>query len=330
MDFRTYPKVELHLHLDCSVSYDVVHKIDPTISQAAYERDFTAPAKCTDLVEYLKRAEKGTALMQSRENLYLVATDMLRQLQRDNILYAEIRFAPFLHTEQGLSVEEVVEVVNAATAEASAATGVEARLILCTLRHFSPEQSMQTVQLVERFRDTHVVGLDIAGDEAGFPLDAHAPAFQYAVEHAIARTAHAGEASGPASVWETLERLQPARIGHGARSIEDLKLVEILRQERIHLEICPTSNLQTSLCATYADHPIDQLYRLGVPLNVNTDARATTPITLSAEYAKLNQTFGWERTHFLQSNLQAIQASFLPGEEKQRLAQRLQAGYAAL
>ncbi|GHO88472.1 adenosine deaminase [Dictyobacter formicarum] len=328
MNIQAYPKVELHQHLDCSLSYQVVHAIDPTITEETYRHEFVGPARCTNLADFLKRAPRCIALMQTPEHLRMVVDDVMDQLKRDNVLYAEIRFAPLLHTQQGMSPEEVVEVVNAALTNAITTTGVEARLILCILRHFHAEESMQTVHLVEQFRGTNVVGLDIAGDEAGYPLDEHIGAFEYAIEQGIFRTAHAGEALGAESVWETLRYLEPTRIGHGARSIEDPTLVEKLRAEQIHLELCPASNLQTNMYDTYVDHPINQLYQQGVSLSVNTDNRTITPVTLKQEYEHLHQYFQWGKEHFLHCNLRALQASFLPEETKSRLIERLRTMYA--
>src|SRR5438270_1026508 len=182
MDFSVYPKVELHLHLDCSLSYNVVRKINPSITEEAYRHDFIAPAKCTNLADFLTRAPQSIALMQTEEQLRLVVFDVFEQFQRDRLLYAELRFAPLLHTDKGLSPERVVEVIESATSQACGSSGIEARLILCTLRHFSTEQSLQTAKLVERFRGTRVAALDLAGDEAGFPLVPHIPAYQYAAE----------------------------------------------------------------------------------------------------------------------------------------------------
>ena len=330
MDCSALAKVELHLHLDCSLSYTVVSRLNPSITQEEYLRDFIAPVRCTNLADFLTRALKGIALMQTEEQLRLVTLDVFEQLQRDNVLYAEIRFAPLLHTEKGLPAESVVEIVEEAAAKASQASGIEARLILCTLRHFSTEQSLQTVKLVERFKGSHVAALDIAGDEAGFPFDAHIPAFQYAAQNGIPRTAHAGEARGADSVWETLRHLRPSRIGHGVRSIEDPALVEHLKREQIHLEVCPTSNLQTNIYDGYADHPISKLYQAGLSLGVNTDTRTITNITLTQEYEKLHQVFGWDEDHFLQCNLNAVRAAFLPEPVKQRLENQLRTEYDGL
>ena len=327
MDFKTLPKVELHLHFDCSLSYAVVSRINPSITLEDYCNDFIAPAKCTNLVEVLSRSANSIALMQTEEQLRLAIFDVFEQLQQESVVYAELRFAPLLHTEKGLTSEEVVEIVDTAAASASRATEVEARLILCTLRQFTTEQSMQTVKLVERFKGTRVAALDIAGDEAGFPLDAHIPAFQFARQNGIPYTAHAGESGGAESVWETLRVLEPSRIGHGVHSIEDPALIEHLRKEHIHLEVCPTSNYQTNAVDTYTGHPIARLYDAGLSLSVNSDDRTLCNINLRREYEKLHDIFGWDETHFFQCNVNAIRAAFLPEAVKQRLENELRGAY---
>ena len=327
MSFDQLPKVELHLHLDCSLSYEVVNKINPSITEEIYRHDFIAPAKCLDLVDFLKRAVKGFSMMQTKEALQLVVQDVFKQLKADNTLYAEIRFAPFLHLEKGLTPYEVVQTIEAATAEAVKQTGVEARLILCTLRHYTEEQSMATVKLVEQFKGTYVVAFDIAGDEAGCPITNHVAAFKYAREKGIHITAHAGEASGPGSVWETLENFAPSRIGHGARSAEDKKLMEHLKNKKIHLEICPSCNVQTSMYEEYKNHPVDELKKAGVSVNINTDCRTIVDITLNREYNKLYETFGWAKQDFYECNVNALKAAFIPEELKNRLIEKLTKAY---
>jgi adenosine deaminase len=317
------PKVELHLHLDCSLSFSVVTRIRPGVTRSDYDRDFIAPAKCTSLADYLTRARQGVALMQSEGDVRLVVADLFDQLVDDHVVYAEIRFAPHLHTENGLTVEDVVDLVDNAVELESVRTGVETRLILCTLRHFTAEQSLETVRLVQRFRGRRVVALDIAGDEAGFPIDAHVQAFQFALKNNIHRTAHAGEARGARSVWETLEHLQPTRIGHGVRSLEDEHLLEHLKHARIHLEICPTSNIQTNVIPALELHPVQRLFSAGVSLGINTDARTISNVTLRHEYELLHHQFGWGIEHFRQCNLNAIEAAFVPDILKKDLAGRL-------
>jgi len=327
MDWKRLPKVELHLHLDCSPSYAVVSQLDPSITLDDYRTTFVAPAKCVNLADCLTRADQGVALMQTEEQLRLVTLDIFEQLLIDNVIYAEIRFAPLLHTEKGLSPHQVVASVNSTTEEAIRNTGIEARLILCTLRHFSSQQSLQTVHLVEDFRGTCVAGFDLAADEAGYPIDAHIPAFQSAFDKGIPCTAHAGEAGGPESVWETLEYFHPSRLGHGVRSIEDPLLLDHLREHQVHLEVCPTCNIQIDIYPTYLDHPIDRLFRAGISIGVNTDTRTMTNITLNQEYEKLSRTFGWEAQDFYRCNLNALEAAFLPDEVRAGLLTRLTNGY---
>jgi adenosine deaminase len=322
---QSFPKIELHLHLDCSLSFAAVIRLNPGVSRAEYERDYIAPARCPDLATYLKRAPMGFRLMQTGPALAFVVEDLFEQLAADGVIYAELRFAPLQHTEQGLSPEEVVAAVDRATETMIQVTGIEARIILCTLRHFSLAQSMATVELVKRFQGSHVVALDLAGDEGGYPLDAHRPAFQYAIDQGLFRTAHAGEARGPESVWETLRDLYPQRIGHGTRSIEDPKLVDHLWRSRVHLELCPSANVQIiPSIESWAQHPIDRLYRAGVRLNVNTDSRMLTPATLTGEYTGLERTFGWGDDEFLTTNLMAINAAFVESAIKEKLITSIQ------
>ncbi len=323
MDLKRIPKVELHLHLDCSLSYEVVSRIAPEVSLDRYRETFIAPPKCTNLADFLARADNGFNLMQTEHQLRLVTDDLFEQLRDDHVIYAEIRFAPLLHTEHGLKPEDVVEIVDDATAKAIDRTGVQARLILCTLRHYNQKQSLETAGLVLRFRGTRVAGFDMAADEAGFSIKEHIAAFQFAAAHHIPATVHAGEARGPESVWETLEHLRPQRIGHGVRSIEDPALIKHLQTQKIHLEVCPTCNIQTDVFAEYKDHPIREFFDLGLSIGVNTDARTMVNITLAGEYQKLHETFGWTKEHFVKCNSDALHASFISENEKKELLGRL-------
>lgn len=323
MNLALLPKVELHLHLDCSLSFKVVQQLNPAISFEQYKDAFIAPPKCTDLADYISRAVKGIDLMQTRAQLRLVTLDLFEQLQADHVIYAEIRFAPLQHIQGGLSPYEVVHAVNDAVKEGITHTGIQAGIILCTLRHYSESQSMETAQLAARFKGTAVVGFDIAADEAGFPIDNHIAAFRYAAESGIPCTAHAGEACGAPSVWETLVRLRPSRIGHGVRSIEDDTLIQHLKAHHIHLEVCPTSNVQTSVVNTINDHPANKLYKAGVSLSINTDARTISDTTLAKEYGLLQQVFAWEKEQFLYCNLEAIKHAFTTPEVKADLQCKL-------
>src|SRR5215472_13141140 len=172
MNLRLLPKIELHLHLDCSLSYQIVSELAPSVSRGEYEREYVAPARCANLADFLTRAPKGFRLMQTEEALQLVTEDVFRQLVDDGVIYAEIRFAPLLHTERGLRPERIVSVVEKTVERLTRETAMQAGVILCTLRHFTETQSMLTATLVKEFRGSRIVALDIAADEAGFPLDA--------------------------------------------------------------------------------------------------------------------------------------------------------------
>ncbi|OLY92020.1 adenosine deaminase [Cnuella takakiae] len=323
------PKVELHLHLDCSLTYKVVQQLAPQITYEQYRESFIAPPKCTDLADYITRAIRGFELMQTKEQLRLVTLDLMEQLQADHVLYAEIRYAPLQHVYEGLQPEEVVQAVNEAVLEGMTQTGVQAGMILCTLRHYTGEQSLQTVKLVEHFKGSPVVGFDIAADEAGFPITNHIAAFQYARKKGIPCTAHAGEARGADSVWETLNHFHPSRIGHGVRSVEDPALLQHLKAHNIHLEVCPTSNVQTNVVDRIENHPADRLYKAGVSMSINTDARTISDTTLEKEYQIMQQQFGWEKAHFLKCNLEAIEHSFAPEAVKATVKKKLLAGFSA-
>lgn len=326
-DFSKYPKIELHLHLDCSLGKAVVQLLKPEVDDETYLRNFVGPVKCTDLADFLERTVHAVELMQTVQALRLVTLDLFEQLKADHVIYAEIRFAPLLHLQQGLSPQQVVQAVNDAATEGIAKTGIEAGLILCTLRHFSEAQSLETVELVQQFQGTNVVGFDIASDEAGYPIDAHLKAFAFANKHGLNVTAHAGEAKGPASIWETLAHFHPSRIGHGVRCVEDPKLVQHLKDTQIHLEVCPTSNVQTNVVNQIEDHPADLIFRSGISMSISTDGRTIANTRLGREYGLLQQHFNWEKVHFLRCNLAAIDHAFTSETKKAALRQRIMEAY---
>lgn len=327
MDFTAFPKIELHLHLDCSISYKVAEALRPGLSRATFQDTFVAPPKCRDLAEFLSYAQAGIRLLQDERALRLVTLDLLEQLSAEQVLYAEIRFAPLLHTQAGLPAEVVMDAVTASLAEGQRQTGVKAGLILCTLRSFSEAQGLQTAALAQQYREKGVVGFDIAGDEAGYPLSPHVAAFEAVHQAGLPATAHAGEARGASSVRQALEQLKVQRIGHGVRSVEEAAVLELLKQRQTHLEICPTSNIQTDIYGQMPDHAVDWFYQQGFPLSINTDGRTLVGVSLAEEYQKLHRAFGWGATHFRQCNLYALEAAFLPAEEKQVLARAVERGY---
>jgi adenosine deaminase len=320
---KALPKIELHLHLDCCLSFSAVSQLRPGISEATYRKEFMGPRKCIDLADFLKVIDNSLELLQTKEGLQIAVQDLFLQLKEDNVIYVEIRFAPLLHLQKGLSPNQVVAIVAEEVTKEILSTGIEARIILCTLRHFTEKQALITAQLIETCKDNKVVALDLAADEAGFPIDAQIAAFQFARDRHFFCTAHAGEAKGPQSVRETLTHLMPSRIGHGVRSFEDPELLEELKSKKILLEVCPTCNIQIDIFDTFADHPVDKLFQAGVAISINTDTRTITNTTLTDEYRHLQEVFGWTVDHFNQCNRNALQAAFLPEETKTKLLQQL-------
>lgn len=320
MDQRYVPKVELHVHLDCSMSYQSVSALDPNIDPERYREKYLAPAKCYDLVDYFRYLVAPQSLLQTEEALELATTDLLRQFADDGVVYAEIRFAPHLHIAGGLNTRQVVEAVLRGRAAGFELYGVETRLILCTLRHYDTRKGMEVLSLAERYKNNGVGGIDLAGDEAGFSLDPHVPVFRAAHEAGIGTTAHAGEAKGAESVWEVVTRLGVRRIGHGVRSIEDRKVMDLLIERKVHLEVCPSCNIQIDVFGTYAQHPVERLNEYGVSVGINTDARGPTQLTLNLEYERMSQNFGWAADEFRAANMRALNAAFLDLEARERLS----------
>lgn len=317
------PKVELHVHLDCSLSFEVVQKLLPGTTRTEYEEKFVAPDNCGSLTEYIKCASASIDIMQTKEQLELVTLDFIEQLKADNVIYCEVRFAPLQHLKKGLSAEEVVEIVSKTITKATDGIDLEVRLILCSLRHFLEDQSLETIQLVDDFKGTNVVGFDLAADEAGYPIDEHKSAFEFARENGIPCTCHAGEACGPKNVWEAIDKLHVQRIGHGVRSYEDSTLMEYLKEKDIHLEICPTSNIKTGIYPKLADHKIHKIYKEGISLSVNTDGRSLSNVSLKDEYLNLSKHFNWQMQDYINVNLIAINAAFIDDSIKERLRKKL-------
>ncbi|WP_329521332.1 adenosine deaminase [Spirillospora sp. NBC_01491] len=330
MDLANLPKVELHSHLDCCLSYDAARRIDPRITRGHYARTFVAPPKCASLADYLTYTLHYRALLQSGRALRIAVQDVFEQMSRDGIAYAELRFAPLVHTEGGeLSADQVVAHVAEETAAQSAATGIDAGLILCTLRDYDAGRSLETARLAVRHaRSGPVVALDIAGDEIAHPLDPHVPAFAHARDGGLGVTVHAGESGGPGSVREALDKTGTRRIGHGVRSAEDPELLARLREEGVHLEVCPSCNVQTSTAPSLAEHPVGRLREAGVRVGISTDTRAVTGVRLTEEYERLRDVHGWTLADFAEVNRAALAASFAPEPVRARVATFVDEAYA--
>jgi adenosine deaminase len=324
--FRARPKVELHNHLDAGLRVRTVAEIGREMGldlPDPLEAALVAPDVCADLADLLSRIHLAVDVMQRPQDLARVAEEMIEQLAADGVVYGEVRFAPQLHTRRGMSPQEIVETVSDALRRAGERHGVETGLILCCLRHETPGQSLAIAELAVANRD-RVCALDLAGDEGAYPsAQPHAEAFALAAEAGLHRTVHAGENGGAACVAEAIDVLGAERIGHGARVVEDASLVERVIADGIALEMCPRSNVQTRAVASLAAHPIDGLLRRGARVTVSTDGRTTCGTSVSAEFARLQQQFGWGAREFEACQRNGARAAFVDEARRERLIRRL-------
>ena len=308
------PKVLLHDHLDgglrpatiLELARDIGYTALPTSDPDELRRWFIANSPGSDLVRYLEGFAHTTAVMQTKDQLERVAAESALDLARDGVVYAEVRFAPELHTTRGLTLDEIVTAVldgftrGVEQARAEGRT-IIVRAILSAMRH--AQRSLEIAALAVDFRDRGVCGFDIAGPEDGFPPTDHLDAFHLIQRENFHMTIHAGEAFGLPSIWEAVQFCDAERIGHGVRIIDDVeevgsncelgRLASFIRDRRIPLEVCPTSNVHTGAVASIATHPIDLLARLRFRVTLNTDNRLMSGITLSSEFESCAQAFGW-------------------------------------
>ena len=350
---RRAPKVLLHDHLDgglrpdtiielaAAVGYDKLPTTDPDELGAW----FVEAADSGSLVRYLETFAHTVGVMQTRDALVRVAAECAVDLASDGVVYAEVRFAPELHVERGLSLDEVVDAVLAGfrDGEAEAAASghpIKVRTLLTAMR--TAARSREIAELVVRYRDRGVVGFDIAGAEAGYPPSRHQDAFDYLRGESCHITIHAGEAFGLPSIHEAVAFCGCERLGHGVRIVDDItvepdgtthlgRLAAFVRDTRVPLELCPTSNVHTGGAASVAEHPIDLLRRLRFRVTVNTDNRLMSGVTLSSEFAALDAAFGIGLGEMEWLTINALKSSFIPFDERLYLiSEVVKPGYARL
>ncbi len=349
---RSAPKVLLHDHLDGGVRPSTVaalaaecgHEL-PASDDASLERWFRESADSGSLERYLDTFVHTVGVMQTREALVRVAAECAEDLAADGVVYAEVRFAPELHVDAGLLLNEVVEAVlegfGIGTLSA-VGRGHHIRIgtLLTAMRHAA--RSREIAELAVQYRDVGVVGFDIAGAEAGFPPTRHLDAFEYLRRENAHFTIHAGEGFGLPSIWEALAWCGTDRLGHGVRIIDDIttgtngdvqlgRLAQYVRDRRIPLEMCPSSNVQTGAAASIAEHPIGLLRQLSFRVTVNTDHRLMSGVSMSSEMGALVEAFGygWEDLQWL--TLNAMKSAFIPFDERLLLINTvIKPGYASL
>ncbi|MGA0982624.1 MAG: adenosine deaminase [Ilumatobacteraceae bacterium] len=329
------PKALLHDHLDGGLRPATVVELAaefgysslPTSDIDDLARWFNRGAKRNDLVLYLETFAHTVGVMQHADALERVARECAEDLAADGVVYAEVRFAPELNREAGLTLDEVVGAVIKGFEAGSAGTALTIRTILCAMR--TAAHSREIAELAVRWRDAGVVGFDIAGAEAGHPPSRHLDAFQYVQRENFHSTIHAGEAFGLPSIWEALQYCGAARLGHGVRIVDDItgeagheelgRLASFVRDRRVPLELCPTSNVNTGVCASIAEHPIGLLRRLRFRVTVNTDNRLMSDTSMSREFTQLTEAFDWGLDDFEWLTINALKSAFIPFPERLRI-----------
>ncbi|TDB73549.1 adenosine deaminase [Micromonospora sp. KC721] len=334
-DIVKVPKALLHDHLDgglrpatiVELAAEAGHEL-PTTDPEALGRWFAEAANSGSLERYLETFAHTVAVMQTAPALRRVARECALDLAADGVVYAEVRFAPEQHLERHLTLDEVVAAVVAGFAEGSAqaaeaGTPIRIGTLLTAMRHAA--RSQEIAELAVRHRDTGVVGFDIAGAEAGFPPTRHLDAFEYLQRENFHFTIHAGEAFGLPSIWQAIQWCGADRLGHGVRIVDDItpgprpvlgRLAAYVRDKRIPLELCPSSNVQTGAVASIADHPIGLLRDLRFRVTVNTDNRLMSGTSMSREMALLVEAFGYGWKELQWFTINAMKSAFIPFDER--------------
>lgn len=317
--------IDLHLHLDGSLSVPIARKlaelqnISLPQDDAELERLLKCPENCQDLNDYLKCFDLPLTLLQTTEGISEAVYLLQEELQEQGLIYAEIRFAPQLHCDRGLIQTEVVK----AAIEGLNRSSFHANLILCCMRgDDNKEENMETVRIARKALKKGVVGIDLAGAEGLFPTRDFSEIFELACEINVPFTIHAGEADGPKSVKRAIE-FGAKRIGHGVRSYEDPILMDMLSDQEITLELCPKSNLDTCIFPSLKDYPIKQYLEYGIPVTVNTDNMEVSDTTVEKEMQSLIDTFGLTDKQVYQLEMNAVNASFADEKLKKELRKTL-------
>ena len=349
-EIKQAPKVALHDHLDGGLRPQTVIELAdaadyaglPTRDAAKLGTWFRDAADSGSLPRYLETFDHTIAVMQTADALRRIAAETVEDLAADGVVYAETRYAPEQHLRNGLTLDEVVEAVNEGCREGEERAAVAGHfikvgtLVTAMRQNTEPGHSLKIAELAVRHRDGGVAGFDIAGPEFGFSPDLHAGAFKYLREQFFRFTIHAGEADGPTSIAAAV--LNGAdRLGHGVRIIEDIEFTEddaklgrlaaYVRDKRIALEVCPSSNLQTGIAEEISAHPIQRLYELDFNIAVSCDNRLMSGTTMSREFGLLADAFGWDLADLELVALNAIDAAFLAHDVRDAIADQIINGY---
>ncbi len=348
---KRVPKALLHDHLDgglrpetiIDIAKEIGHDL-PTYDPAELAEWFRASCDSGSLVLYLETFAHTVAVMQRREDIIRVSRECAVDLARDGVVYAEVRMAPELLTEKGLTLTEVVEAILDGFREGENQAKEEGNSIrifslLCGMRQ--NDRSQEVAELAVKYRDRGVVGFDIAGPEDGFPPSDQLDTFEYLRKENAHFTIHAGEAYGLPSIWEAIQICGAERLGHGVRIADDIdfnhtpprlgRLASYVRDRRIPLEMCPSSNIQTGVATSFDDHPIGKLAKLRFRITVNTDNRLMSATSMSREMHELVKACDWNFLDLQRVTINALKSSFIPFEERLAIIEEIvKPGYARI
>lgn len=322
--------IDLHLHLDGSVSPEIILKIAQKehITLPAYDASqlsafLTCPKHCDSLNEYLTKFALPGLVMQTKYGLYEVTYDLIHRLSQQGILYAEIRFAPQLHTHQSLTQKEVIEAVLKGVNQGMKDFRIHVQIILCCMRgQDNHEENLETVRLAKVFLHQGVCALDLAGAESLYPTSTFQQEFILAKQLEIPFTIHAGEADSARSIREALA-FGAKRIGHGIHAKEDPKLMDLLVEKKIGLEMCPTSNLQTKAVNSLEEYPLRAFLKKGILATINTDNMTVSDTSLLDEFTLLEKEYQLTQEEKKQLYRNAIEIAFLSSQEKMQLRKEM-------
>jgi adenosine deaminase len=341
---KRLPKALLHDHLDGGLRPETIIEIAQKIGYKKLPTDdpkkladwFEESCNSHSLVRYLETFSHTIAVMQSQEAIIRVSRECAVDLARDGVVYAEVRGAPELFTEQGLTFDQVVEATLEGFKQGMAEAAREGNKIrveslLCGMRQNN--RSQEAAAAVVKYRNRGVVGFDIAGPEDGFPPTNQLETFEYLRKENAHFTIHAGEAYGLPSIWEAIQICGAERLGHGVRIIDDIDfsgdkpklgpLASYVRDRRIPLELCPTSNLQTGAAKTYSEHPIGILAKLRFRVTLNTDNRLMSRTSMSNEMIQCVKSFGWKFADLQRVTVNSLKSSFIPFEERLEIIEKV-------
>ena len=320
------PKVELHCHLDGSIRVDTIIDIakKENIKLDSYEKCYVeklvqVPNDCTSLNEYLKRFDLANKVMQKSEHIKRITFELLEDAQKENVKYIEVRFAPLLHVNEGLSIDEIIQSAIDGINEAEKIYDIKGNLILCCMRTMSEEDAILVVEEGKKFLNKGVVGIDLAGpEEEGF-VKRYKSALELANKYGYKITIHAGEAASGQNVIDAINIGKAQRIGHGVR-IKDMKeAYGLVKKTGVVLEMCPTSNIQTKAVEDFNNYPLYDFYKDGINISINTDNRTVSNINLTHEIKLIFDNFNMNKEEYVDIYLNNVNATFADESTKEWL-----------